>query len=71
MPVSDLDMYPTVIGAGGPTLKHQPTLDGAKILPLIEEKVDQRPTPIGFTRGGHSLKAGNDMTAFKFITRVY
>tara|TARA_B110000879_G_scaffold212832_1_gene311245 strand:- start:7742 stop:9136 length:1395 start_codon:yes stop_codon:yes gene_type:complete len=52
IPVSHMDMYPTVLDIVGITLKHQPVIDGTSIVKLIEGKMKQRNKPIGFIRGG-------------------
>ena len=70
-PVSHMDMYPTVMEAAGVKLGHQPPIDGASIIPLIEGKTEQRPGPIGFTRGGHDKKGGGGMETFKFSDGVW
>jgi len=50
VPVVTSDFYPTILAAAGvslPSDKPQP-LDGINLLPLLEGKMTERPTPIGF-----------------------
>lgn len=53
IPVSHMDMYPTILDITGVNLDHQPVVDGISILPLLEGTMHRRPQPIGFTRGGN------------------
>lgn len=69
-PVSHMDMYPTVLEAAGVKLEHQPPVDGASILSLIEGKAQKRNGPIGFIRGGHNRKE-DGMETFKFTDGVW
>lgn len=49
MPCSTSDYFPTVIDVLGLHLERRPEpVDGVSLLPLIEEKMTQRPRPIGF-----------------------
>lgn len=50
VPVVSSDFYPTILAAAGLTMpsdKPQP-LDGINLLPLLQGKMQDRPTPIGF-----------------------
>ncbi|MCD6394749.1 MAG: sulfatase-like hydrolase/transferase [Planctomycetes bacterium] len=53
IPCSTLDYFPTVMEILGFRVKGQPEpIDGVSLLPLIEGKMKQRPTPIGFESAG-------------------
>ena len=53
MPCSTLDYFPTVMDAVGFKMKGQVTpIDGVSLMPLIEGKMTQRPSPIGFQSSG-------------------
>jgi len=54
VPVVTSDFYPTILAVAGiamPADKPQP-IDGINLLPLLEGKMTERPSPIGFTTGG-------------------
>jgi arylsulfatase A-like enzyme len=42
------DIYPTLLEIAGVTIEGQPPLDGISLVPLIEEKMTERPEPMGF-----------------------
>jgi arylsulfatase A-like enzyme len=42
------DIYPTLLEIAGVEPKHQPTLDGVSLLPLIRGKMEARTKPMGF-----------------------
>ena len=53
VPVVTSDFYPTILAAAGVTMpkdKPQP-LDGINLMPLLEGKMVERPSPIGFMSG--------------------
>ena len=56
IPVSHMDMYPTVLDIVGVKLDHQPVIDGISIVPLFEGKMESRPKPLGFTGGRYADK---------------
>lgn len=58
IPVSHMDMYPTILDITGITMKNQPIVDGISLLPLLNGRMNHRPKPLGFTRGGLSRKDG-------------
>jgi arylsulfatase A-like enzyme len=55
IPVSHVDMYPTVLDIAGVTLEHQPVIDGVSLMSLFEGRMRERPKPLGFTNGGKSM----------------
>ena len=59
IPVSHVDMYPTVLDIAGVTLEHQPVIDGVSLMSLFEGRMKERPKPLGFTKGGTD-KASSD-----------
>ncbi len=42
------DIYPTLLEITGVAMDDQPPLDGISLVPLIEEKMTERPKPMGF-----------------------
>jgi len=48
VPCVTSDMYPTLLELAGVKVKNQPPLDGISLVPLLEGKMNARPTPIGF-----------------------
>jgi arylsulfatase A-like enzyme len=56
IPVSQMDMYPTVLDILGVKLDHQPVIDGISIVPLFEGKMESRPKALGFTAGRYADK---------------
>jgi arylsulfatase A-like enzyme len=48
-PCCTLDYFPTVLDALGFAMPEQPEpIDGISLMPLVEGRMDERPTPIGF-----------------------
>lgn len=61
VPVVTSDFYPTILEAAGvpiPKDKPQP-LDGISLIPLLEGKMAERPTPIGFMGGKGTALSDN------------
>lgn len=61
VPVVTSDFYPTILAAAGlamPMNKPQP-LDGINIMPLLEQKMPERPSPIGFMSGNNLAWSDN------------
>ncbi len=56
IPVSHLDMYPTILDIVGLRMKGQPVVDGISLLPLFEGRMEQRSKPMGFTKGGGKVE---------------
>tara|TARA_Y100001972_G_scaffold126535_1_gene180555 strand:+ start:4219 stop:5682 length:1464 start_codon:yes stop_codon:yes gene_type:complete len=48
LPVSTSDYYPTILDILDIEMPNQPMVDGISLVPLLEGKMDTRPTPIGF-----------------------
>ncbi|MBV6640600.1 MAG: sulfatase-like hydrolase/transferase [Cyclobacteriaceae bacterium] len=48
LPVSTSDYYPTILDILDIEMHSQPMVDGISLVPLLEGKMDTRPTPIGF-----------------------
>jgi len=42
------DIYPTLLDITGVSMPEQPPLDGISLLPLFADRLDSRPTPMGF-----------------------
>jgi arylsulfatase A-like enzyme len=42
------DMYPTILDIAGVQMPNQPVVDGIRLLPLLDGKIQRRPKPIGF-----------------------
>ncbi|MBD3375889.1 sulfatase-like hydrolase/transferase [candidate division KSB1 bacterium] len=55
LPCNTYDIYPTLLDIVGLEIPGQPPLDGISLLPLLQEKMNKRPSPMGFwnhpTRG--------------------
>jgi arylsulfatase A-like enzyme len=43
-----IDIYPTLLDVVGVTVPDQPPLDGVSLVPLFDDKLSERPKPIGF-----------------------
>jgi len=64
VPCVTSDIYPTLLDIVGVTMPNQPPLDGVSLLPLIDDKMTERPKPIGFwdhAQGGHSTPSAKLM----------
>ncbi len=48
IPCNTVDIYPTLLDIASLSVKKQPPLDGISLLPLIEGRLDKRPSPMGF-----------------------
>ena len=48
LPSNTCDIYPTLLDVAGLRPTNQPPLDGISLLPLLDGKMAQRPTPMGF-----------------------
>ncbi|MEN8126801.1 MAG: sulfatase-like hydrolase/transferase [Planctomycetota bacterium] len=48
VPCNTVDIYPTLLEAAGIKAAHQRTLDGISLVDLIDGKMKERPTPMGF-----------------------
>lgn len=64
IPVSHVDMYPTILDIIGVKLVNQPVLDGVSLLPLFEGRMEHRPQPLGFIRGKRSTPSTNNVCQF-------
>ncbi|MFW6103462.1 MAG: sulfatase-like hydrolase/transferase [Bacteroidota bacterium] len=55
VPCNTSDIYPTILDLVGIRMADQPPLDGISLVPIIDQKMNSRPSPIGFwehpTRG--------------------
>jgi arylsulfatase A-like enzyme len=61
VPAVTSDFYPTLLAAAGipmPDGKPQP-IDGINLLPLLDGKMTERPSPIGFMAGGTAAWSDN------------
>lgn len=61
VPAVTSDYYPTILAAAGvamPADKPQP-IDGINLMPLLEGRMTERPTPIGFMAAGASAWSDN------------
>jgi arylsulfatase A-like enzyme len=61
VPAVTSDFYPTILEAAGVTLpkdKPQP-LDGISLLPLLDGKMSERPSPMGFMSGSGTALSDN------------
>jgi arylsulfatase A-like enzyme len=54
IPVSTSDMYPTLVDLLNLTIPGQLPLDGISLMPLIDGRMKERPSPIGFWHPGAS-----------------
>ena len=60
IPCSTLDYFPTVMDVLGFKMKGRPEpIDGISLLPLIEDKMFERPLPIGFESRKQVSLTGN------------
>jgi arylsulfatase A-like enzyme len=60
IPCSTLDYFPTVMDTLGFKMKGRPEpVDGVSLLPLIEDKMTERPLPIGFESKNQVSLIGN------------
>jgi arylsulfatase A-like enzyme len=48
LPANTSDIFPTLLEVAGITMENKPVLDGISLLPAIEEKMENRPRPMGF-----------------------
>ncbi len=48
MPCGHVDIYPTLLDITGAHVPDQPIVDGISLLPLMNEKMNTRPKPLGF-----------------------
>lgn len=48
VPCNTSDIYPTLLEIAGAKVPHQPPLDGISLVPLLDGKMESRPTPMGF-----------------------
>jgi arylsulfatase A-like enzyme len=48
IPCNTADIYPTLLEITGVRIKNQPPLDGISLVPLINNRMQNRPTPMGF-----------------------
>jgi arylsulfatase A-like enzyme len=66
VPVCTSDLYPTILDAAGVRVPNQVLpLDGISLMPLLEGKLAQRPSPIGFWHwGGKNMDRGSGHAAW-------
>lgn len=48
IPCNTSDFYPTLLEIAGVTIEDQPPLDGISLLPLIDNEMEKRSSPMGF-----------------------
>ncbi len=62
LPVSTVDIYPTLLELAGAKVTRQPVLDGISLVPLFDGKLTARPKPLGFwdhTSTGLGVRSGD------------
>ena len=66
IPGNTYDIYPTLLEIAGVSMENQPPMDGISLIPLIEDKMETRPEPMGFWQyptGGKKTPSHLWMTA--------
>jgi len=66
VPCVTSDIYPTLLDLVGVRVEKQPPLDGISLVPLLEDKMSKRPSPIGFwqhPQGGRKTASATLMAA--------
>ena len=48
VPCGTVDIYPTLLAIAGIEVPEHPPLDGIDLLPILEERLGERPDPMGF-----------------------
>lgn len=48
VPCGTVDIYPTLLEIAGVEIRNQPPVDGISIMPLIDGRMESRPSPMGF-----------------------
>ncbi|MDA2925321.1 sulfatase-like hydrolase/transferase [Acidobacteria bacterium AH-259-L09] len=48
IPCGTIDIYPTLLEIAGVEIENQPPLDGISLMPLIDGRMEGRPSPMGF-----------------------
>ena len=65
VPCSTSDIYPTILDLLGIKMQDQPPLDGISLAPVIEQKMNARPSPMGFWEhptGGRGIPSAEWMS---------